>query len=179
MKWRGVDLKKPTTWIIAGFIVLLLWAACHETAEGAETFVRVAPESMFVAGHKYNGSAISIVERFKGKYDIGLGLYTELQCRDQDDCPRGNGSTNIGIHAKRVFQVNWFEIGFGAAYWKNQGPAWDSNLTFALHIGFHFPDRWWKFMPDQILWEHASTGGSSDKNGGLDYPSLGWSITFR
>jgi len=178
-RWRGIKYKKPVTYILIAFAVTLIWAACHETASGAETILRVAPETMFVGGDKYNGSAVSVVERFAGKYDVGLGLYTELQCRDPMDCPRGVGTTNIGLQAKRVFQVNWFELGFGAAYWKNQGPAWDSNLTFALHVGIHTPDSWWTWLPDQVLWEHASTGGSSDKNGGLDYISIGWVLTRK
>jgi len=178
-EWRGVNLKKTTTWVILAFLALWVWALLHEDAGASETIMRLAPETMFVAGNKYNGSALSLVERFQGKYDVGIGIYTELQCRDQLDCPRGNGSTNIGIHVKRVIQVSWFEIGLGGAYWKNQGPAWDSNLTFALHLGVHTPERWWAFMPDQILWEHNSTGGSSESNGGLDYPSLGWVFRMK
>ena len=170
-KWRGVNLRKPTTWLVGAFVVLLIWGL-SETAT-AETIVRVAPETAFVAGDKYDGSSLSIVERFAGKYDIGIGLYTELQCRDE--CQRGNGQTNMGLHAKRVVQPNqWLELGVGAAYWKNQGPAWNSNLTFTLHLGWNTPEGWASWLPDQILWQHASTGGSSESNGGLDYLSFGW-----
>ena len=170
-EWRGIDPKRPTTWAILAFVLVLIWAFAREAT--AETIVRVTPETMFVAGNKYDGSALSIVERFSDKYDIGIGLYTELQCRR--DCKRGDGRTNMRLHVKRVVQPNrWLELGVGASYWKNQNPAWDSHITYALHIGWNTPTAWSPWFPDQVVWQHASTGGSSESNGGLDYLSFGW-----
>ena len=167
-KFLGVDIKQPTTWMILGFIFLLFFMFSKE-ADAAETRMEFAP-TLFVAGDRYNGGLLQLEERWKGKYALGVGLTTDWNCADAEDCKRGDGPTNQFIYAQRVVQYKKFEMGLGASYWHNTSPAWNSHTPFALHLGWNFNDH------ASVKWRHFSTGGSSEKNGGLDYLSFAWSF---
>ena len=160
----GVDIKQPTTYLVLGFIVLLFFMFATE-ADASETTIEIAP-TLFVAGDHYNGGLIALEERWKDKYALGVGLTTEWHCTD--DCGRGNGKTNQFVYAQRVVKHNKFEMGFGLSYWHNKSPSWNSHTPFALHAGWNFNDHL------NLKWRHFSTGGSSERNGGLDLLSVGW-----
>ena len=167
-EWLGVSIKKPTTYLIVGFILLLVFMFTQEAkADERETRIEVAP-TLFVAGDRYNGGLINLEERWKGKYALGVGLTTDWNC--SGDCKRGPGPTNQFIYAQRVVQYKKFEMGLGVSYWHNKSPAWDSHTPFALHLGWNFNDHW------AAKWRHFSTGGSSEKNGGLDYLSISYNF---
>jgi hypothetical protein len=70
----------------------------------------------------------------------------------------------------RPYFSDHFEMGIGVSYWHNKTPAWNSHTPFLLHLGWNFNDQW------AVKWRHFSTGGSSSKNGGLDYLSLSYSF---
>lgn len=165
----GVDIKSKTTWLIGGFIVLLVFMLATEDADAAETTtsIEVAP-TLFVAGNRYNGGLLILEERFNKKYALGVGLTTEWVCPDVNDCRRGNGPTNQVVYAQRVVTHKKFEIGLGISYWHNQSPSWDSNTPYALSLGWNFNKNL------NAKWRHFSTGGSSDRNGGLDMFTIGW-----
>lgn len=164
--WYGINLRKGATWLIFGFIILISFMLAQE-AKAEETTMEFAP-TLFVAGNRYNGGTLLIEERWKGKYAIGLGLTTTWQCLDINDCRRGEGKTNQLFYVQRVIQYKKFEMGLGVSYWHNTSPAWDSHTPFALHAGWNFNDH------ANLKWRHFSTGGSSDKNGGLDLLTFGW-----
>ena len=161
---------KPTHVAVALFLVGFLLIRCAE----AETIFEAAPNTAFIAGNHYDGALISATERF-GKYDIGVTLASSLNC----ECERGDSPGNLGIHAQRIVTWKRLEMGLGAAYWQNQTPAWNSNTTFALSVGLDLDglrilglrlDRW------RITHRHYSTGGASDRNGGLDLLTIGYSF---
>ena len=115
--------------------------------------------------------ALFFEERWNDKYAVGLGLTTEWKCPDLNDCRRGQGKTNQLVYAQRIIKYKKFEMWLGLSYWHNKSPAWDSHTPFILHLGWNFNDRF------GVKYRHFSTGGSSDKNGGLDLPislSVGW-----
>lgn len=163
----GVNLRKLTTWLVLAFIIGLGFMLTQEAK--AETTIELAPV-LVVGGDRYNGGFILIEERWAGKYVLGLGLTTAWECRDQDNCKRGNGETNQFLLAQRVIRYKKFEMGIGISYWHNTTPAWNSHTPFALSIAWHFNDRL------SIRERHFSTGGSSTNNGGLDMLTVGWTF---
>lgn len=168
-KW-GVDWKKPTTWMILAFIVLILWMFSKE-AEATETGFEIAPGTMFVAGDRYNGGYLAMDNRFgDGKWAVGLGLTTTWTCPDANDCNRGEAPNNQFVYGQRIVEYKKFEMGLGISYWHNQTPSWSSHTPFALHIGWNFTDH------VAVKWRHYSTAGSSGRNGGLDLLTFGWNF---
>lgn len=158
IKW-----KKPTTWLVLLFVILYILVRSNESK--ADTLFELMPSSSFIAGQHYTGAGLSVTERFAGKYDVGAMLMTEQQC----GCKRGESPGNLGIEAQRIVTWKHLELGVGVAYWHNQTPAWSSNTTFALHWGLVFGN--WSFRH-----RHYSTGGSSDRNAGLDLLTVGYSF---
>lgn len=159
MKFRKVRL---THIAIAIFLIVVLTLLAIESK--AETIAEAAPAT-FIAGHHYDGAGISMTERFGGRYDLGITLMSALQCA----CSRGDAPGNLGVHAQRIVAWRALELGLGVAYWQNQTPAWSSNTTFALHWGFRL-GHW------RIVHRHYSTGGASDRNGGLDLLTVGYNF---
>jgi hypothetical protein len=156
IKW-----KKATTWLVLAFVVVFIAVRCQESK--ADTIFELIPATAFIAGKHYTGAGISITERFADRYDVAAILMTEQHC----DCKRGNAVGNLGVHAQRIVQWKRLELGLGAAYWQNQTPAWSSNTTFALSWGLNFGNV-------GIRHRHYSTGGASDRNGGLDLLTIGY-----
>ena len=157
----NINWRKPTTIMVLLFIALFAWFLATEAK--AETSIEAVPGVSWVGGDKYSGIGILLTERFSGKYDAGLMLMTLQQC----GCKRGDYWGNMGLQAQRVVAKGRFELGAGLAYWANQTPAWNSNLTFSLHAGVTIGSA-------EVRWRHYSTGGSSLRNGGLDMLTLGW-----
>jgi len=159
--------KKKTTYVIFAFIILLGFLA-HKTADAAETTFELAPGTMYVAGHRYNGGLLLIEERWSNKYVLAVGVTTSWDCAD--DCRRGDGPRNQFVMAQRVFEWKGIEAGFGISYWHNSTPAWNSHTPFALSVGYNFNDHL------SVKVRHFSTAGSSTQNGGLDLLSVGWTF---
>ena len=153
---------KPTGYMVLAFVCLYFWIRSAE----ADTLLEVMPATIFVGGDHYQGAGLSLTERFSGRYDLGVLLMTEMQC---GDCRRGPGEGNLAIHATRVVHYKAFEMGIGAAYWQNQTIYFNSNTSFALHWGFSH-NRW------SIRHRHFSTGGSSERNSGLDMLTIGYNF---
>jgi hypothetical protein len=141
-----------------------------ETAD-AETSATLNVGTIFVAGNRYNGGTLQFEERWAGKYALGLGLTTNWECPDIEDCKRGEGSKNQFILAQRIFEYRRFEAGFGISYWVNTTPSWNSHTPWALLLGWNFTDKF------AVRYYHFSTNGASPSNGGLDLP-LGWTWKF-
>ena len=158
----GIDFKRATTWIVILFLVIFVLMLAKEAK--SETTMEIAP-TMFVAGYRYQGATLLFEERW-GKYAVGLGLTTTWDCMDH--CGRGNGKTNQLVYLQRIVEYKKFELGLGISYWHNTSPSWDSHTPFALSMGWNFNDHW------SLKERHFSTGGSSDKNGGLDMLTVGY-----
>lgn len=165
--WEKIKGARPTAWLVFAFIVLFVVLISKE-ADAAEPFLDFAPETTAVGGTPYTGSFLLFGERFKGKYDIGIGLTLEGTCRSDDVCRSGDMPRNQFVLFQRIVTYKKFEMGLGFSYWHNQSAAWNSNTPFALHIGFNPSDRF------VIRWRHFSTGGSSSNNGGFDLLTAGW-----
>jgi len=164
-KKYGINWSKPTTWVILGFIALIAWMLSKESK--AETSMELAP-ALFVAGNRYTGAALFIEERWREKYALGVGLTTTWGCLDS--CSRGNGPTNQVFYAQRIILYKRFEVGIGGSYWHNLSPAWSSHTPFTLSIAWHFGPHL------TIRERHFSTGGSSERNGGLDMLTIAWTF---
>lgn len=164
-KW-DISFKKPATYLILGFIILLIWMFTQEAK--ADTSMEVAPESTFISGEAHSGTALFVTERFQGKYDVGIALSTQLQCRPKN-CNRLDSPTNQGVYFQRVVSYGKFEMGLGVSYWHNTTAAWSSHTPFALHMGYNFNRT-------TLRWRHFSTGGSSDRNAGWDLLTLAWNF---
>lgn len=156
IKW-----KKATTWLVLAFVVAFIAVRCQESS--ADTLFELIPSTAFIAGKHYTGGGLSITERFADRYDVGATLMTELNC----DCKRGDSHGNLGVYAQRIVQWKRLELGLGAAYWQNTTPAWSSHTTFALSWGLNFGNF-------GIRHRHYSTGGASERNGGLDLLTIGY-----
>jgi len=173
--WWGKhgNWNPKTTLLILAFLALIFFMFANEAdAAERETRAELAP-ALFVAGDPYKGGLLSLEERWNNKYAIGLGLTSTWQCWDADNCKRGDGEQNQFVYAERVVRPYFsdhFEMGIGVSYWHKQTPAWNSHTPFLLHIGWNFNDQW------AVKWRHFSTGGSSSKNGGLDYLSISYSF---
>lgn len=163
MSESGIKWKKPTTWMVLGFIALFFFMLSKEAR--AETSMEFAP-TIFVAGNRYSSVALFLEERFANKYAFGVGLTTNWSCVDY--CKRGEGPTNQVFYIQRIVHYKKLELGIGGSYWHNKTPAWDSHTPFALSIAWHFSDHL------SIKERHFSTAGSSDRNGGLDMITIVW-----
>ena len=163
----GVDWKSPTTWMILAFIALMVFMLVKE-ADAAETSIELAPGTMFVAGNRYAGGTLFLEERIAGKYAFGVGLTTTWDCID--NCTRGDGPTNQVFYIQRVIRYHKLELGLGGSYWHNLSPAWNSHTPFALSLAWHFTDH------ISLRERHFGTGGSSERNGGLDMLTLAWAF---
>ncbi len=151
--------RKPTTWLVLGLIALFLWSISREAS--AETWLEVAPNSVFVGGD-YEDSQVSLVlrERWQNKYEVGLTLLVDYANRDDG---------NTGFEVMRVTQYKRIEAGIGYTFWSDQSRAWDTDRTFALMLGWR-GDRW------AVRIRHWSTGGTSPLNQGLDMLTIGRSF---
>jgi hypothetical protein len=157
-----VSRKKKAPYFVAAFVIAFVALLAYEAK--ASTAVEIVPGFSFVGSERYRGSGIALNERFSGKYDIGLMLMSGQDCVG---CRRGDYGGNMGVQAQRIVHWRGVELGLGVAYWANQTPAWNSNMTFSLSAGYHFG-------PVEFRWRHYSTGGSSEWNSGLDLITIGW-----
>lgn len=158
-----LNWKKPATILVLIFIIVFVVMRCQEA--NAETTFELLPNTVFIGGKHHIGTGLVATERFANKYDVGILLLTEQQCR----CERDDFVGNLGVHAQRIVQWKLLELGLGIAYWQNQSTAWSSNTTFALHWGLNF-GNW------TLKHRHYSTGGASEQNAGLDMLTIGYAF---
>lgn len=154
--------KKKAAYMVAAFVLAFIALLAYEAK--ASTAVEFVPGFTFVGSERYNGYGAAMTERFSGKYDVGLMLMLSQDCVG---CRRADYGGNMGVQAQRIVHWRDLELGLGVAYWANQTPAWDSNITFSLSAGY-------SFGPVEVRWRHYSTGGSSERNSGLDLMTIGW-----
>ena len=156
---KNFDWKKPTTIAVIIFIITMGFFLSQEAS--ADTSYELAPATHFVAGKKYEGATLLIIEKFNDrKYQIGMLVQTGLEWLS--NCYRGSSGANQAIFIQRYSYYGDFKLGFGISYWHKQTPAWNSHTPYALTIGYEFNENF------GINWRHFSTAGSSSSNGGLD-----------
>jgi len=154
--------RKKTVWAVAAFVVLFVVLLANEAR--SDTLVELVPGVSWVGSERYTGTGLAMVERFQGKYDVGLIL---MSSQETSGSRRPDYGGNMGVHAQRIVRWKDLELGLGVAYWANQTPAWSSNTTFSLSVGY-------RFGPMEVRGRHFSTGGSSARNSGLDIVTIGW-----
>lgn len=164
--WKDA-FRKPTNWFVLLFILVVVFFFA-KTADGAETSMELAPGTMFVAGHRYNGGWLLVEETWNDKYSLAFGLTTVWNCADS--CTRGEGPSNQFVQFQRVINYKKFEMGLGLSYWANETPAWSSHTPFSLHVGWNFTNHF------GVNYRHYSTGGASIDNGGFDLLAVDWSF---
>ena len=139
--WKVV-FKKPTTWAILIFLVVLFFMLSKEAK--AETAFELAPGTLHVAGNRYNGLMLIIEERWQDKYAIAMGLTSTWDCLDVNDCVRGEGKPNQMVMFQRVVLYKKFELGLGLSYWSNVSPAWNSHTR---RVGYVFKTYLIRIIP--------------------------------
>ena len=166
---KGLNLKKGAVWGVILFLVVLGYFFSQE-ADASETSYEIAAGITQVGGIRYESADFLMKESFdEGKYHIGLLLQTGLYCIEGERC-RGESDGNQAFFVQRVVRYGDAFLGLGFSYWHDQTPAWDSHTPFALSIGYELNEH------VAITWRHFSTGGSSERNPGLDFISV--SYTF-
>lgn len=148
--------ENKAAWLILAFIVGLVFMLSQEAK--AESAMWIAPETEFIAGGHTEGTAIIFTEAFREKYEVSLIL--NVGTEDSDN--------NAGLMAMRIVTYKKFSMGLGGTLWQNETRAWSSNKTFALALRWNISEHW------NVQHIHWSTGGSTERNGGLDMLMVGY-----
>jgi hypothetical protein len=162
--------KNKTSIAIALFIALMVWMFWQEAQ--ADTSVELSAGSLtFVGGEQYDSETLTFNETWdEGKYLIGIALQLRLDCREGSECERGADDSNQIIYFQRLVHYKKFELGFGAAYFHNEPPAFSSHTPYVLSLAWNLDEHW------AVNYKHFSTGGASSNNGGLDMLAIRYSF---
>jgi len=143
--------------------IMLLWLWLGERAE-AETIVGIGPA--FVSGHYSDTLAITINERFGGRWEIGLMLVGEQTTKHDQFV--GN---NFAFGARLIVPSpkKRFELAFGGSVWAEQNTVVSCESRFTLTIGIAWNIR---RGPWNLAIDHASTAGVCKPNPGQNILSI-------
>lgn len=143
--------------------VMLLWLWWPEKAKAETLFGVGAP---FISGRYSDGVAITLAERFGGRWELNLTLVGEQT--DKFDRFVGNnfafgGRLIVPSPSKR------FELAFGGAVWAKQSAivSCESRFTLTLGIAWNIRQGPWGLAID-----HASTAGVCKPNPGQNILSV-------
>ncbi|KKL56137.1 hypothetical protein LCGC14_2248440 [marine sediment metagenome] len=143
--------------------VMLLWLWLGEDAE-AETIFGIGPA--FVSGHYSNTIAITLHERFGGRWEVGLTLVGEQTTKHSQFVGNNfafGGRLIIPSPKKR------FELSFGGAVWAKQNVIVSCESRFTLTLGIAWNIR---RGPWNLAIDHASTAGVCKPNPGQNILSI-------
>lgn len=145
--------SKPAHYLVLAFVFGLAFMLSE--CEAAETAMAISPV-VAVSGDVQKGGGQLAIKEYISKYELGIALGTI------------GGDMHGLVEAKRIVGDGDFNLGIGAAYWLDQSPGSDSNVTFSLSLAYDFNDHL------GVEWGHWSTGGISDFNAGFDVIYLRW-----
>ena len=163
---RIMSNPKKSAGIVLAFVVLMIsYMAFAPEAEGAEWEVGPTYTSTFNGGF-----VITLTERFAGKYDIGMTLFSEQSWENVRVGNNGNFWAALVIPKPDKFW-RWLpsEMAIGPAAWiKNQSPINGCTLGYMLNLKYRFGDNF------SIGWRHWSNAGTCTPNRGQDLLAFGW-----
>lgn len=154
--------RKKTVWAVAAFVAAFVFLLAYEAK--ASTALELVPGVSWVGSERYTGTGLAMHERFAGKYDVGLWL---MSSQETSGSKRPDYGGNMAFNVQRIVRWKDLELGLGGTYWANETPAWSSNTTFSLSVGYRIGSF-------EVRVRHFSTGGSSARNSGLDILTFGW-----
>lgn len=128
------------------------------------TVVEIGPS---VLSADFTGGTVALLsERFGGKWDVGIALVGQQDCR----CSEGRIDipTNAAIRAMRVLRWKRVEGGLGVAFWSNTNRALGQRQTFELMLGVYLTERL------ALKIHHFSNAGQVSPNMGQDMLTLAW-----
>lgn len=149
-------------WVVAGILlVILLFVAYQAKATEMEL-------GATYAGEFNDGYALSLVERFGSKFDVGVTLIGEQNYKD--GVVENNGSVWFGYVAERP--KSWVkglpsEVTIGAAHWV------ETNRFIGCQQGYMLGLKW-LFGSLSVGVRHWSNAGICKPNRGQDVLTFGW-----
>jgi len=141
------------------------------------TIVEFGP--VFLSADFADTFALGVMERFKGKWELGVILVGEANC----DCNEGKirVSNNAALRASRIITIkDKWEIGLGYTYWSNESAILGQRQTFELSFGrkFGFGDRddGTTCKNQAMKYHHWSQASQSSPNRSYDVPMWSWRL---
>lgn len=150
---------KPAFVLIATFLLIFFWFAYNE-ADAGEIGVEFGPT--LLSGEFAQGGMLLFTERFKNRYEYGIGYVSRQTCRCSDGVQ--SIKENSFVYAGRVVSRGRVELGLGASWWMETNRITSGNLNFNLHLGWNFNERF------SVKIRHFSNAGTAGPIGG------GWNL---
>lgn len=152
----------PKLAIIGIVIVIALFIAYQAKATEVEV-------GATYAGKFNDGYALTLIERFGDKFDLGVTLVGEQSYKD--GVVENNGAVWFGYVAKRP--ENWFkvmpsEVTIGAAHWI------ETNRFIGCQQGYMLNLKWRVYKNASVGVRHWSNAGICKPNRGQDLLTFGW-----
>lgn len=153
-------MKRLPLILVGLFIVGFgLMRACD--ADASEATFEVGPT---YSGEFNGGAGLIYTERFAGKWDIGLMVFSD------QDFGKITVQENGGIFAQRIVTAGKFQMGLGAARWIGTSRFIGCEFGFTLSLRYAFTDRWSANI------RHWSNAGACRPNRGQDLLTIGYSF---
>jgi len=150
-------------WVVVGILVVILLFFAYKSqateVEGGLTY----------AGKFNDGYALTIIERFGGKFDLGVTLVGEQDYKGT--VIENNGTAWFGYVATRP--DHWvralpYEVTIGAAHWI------ETNRFIGCQQGYMLGLKWAVNNNASIGVRHWSNAGICKPNRGQDLLTFGW-----
>lgn len=150
------------------YIIILLGLLSFNIVE-AQTRLEMGPA--ILSEELSDGISVLLVERFSGKYDIGIGFIGEqfVDTCGRIDC-QFDIRENIFIFGQRIFKYKKVEFGIGFALFQNTNRALGCKGTLPLMLAYRLSDRFY------LLYRHFSNAGSCVPNLGQDMALLSYNF---
>lgn len=154
--------NNPKPVVIGIVVVILLFVGYKANA----TEMEIGPT---FSGEFNGGYALSIVERFADKIDVGVTLVGEQDFKG--DVIENNGRVFVAFVAQRP--ENWFkilpsEVAIGATHWV------ETNRFIGCQQGYTLRLKWRLTAYASVGVDHSSNAGICKPNRGQDILTFGW-----
>lgn len=157
--------NNPKGAVIAIVVLILLFVAYKANAE---TEVELGAT---YSGEFNDGYALSLVERFSGRFDLGVTLVGEQNYKGH--VVENNGAVWFAYIAKRPdswVKVLPSEVTIGAAHWV------ETNRFIGCQQGYTLGLKWRFGSSASVGVRHFSNAGICKPNRGQDILTFGWSF---
>lgn len=118
------------------------------------------------------GQVLIVVERFAGKYDVGIGAITDQACDCRDFKPDLDRETPVEslsfVYVQRIWNWRKVEFGLGPGVWNKTGRVSSTILMFPMLLRWKITDKLFLSV------RHFSNAGSGDPNLGQDMFTGAW-----
>jgi len=165
--WRKFESIVKPIYIVAAFVLLLLWGLSRE-ADASETHVELG--ATFLSGEPSKGAMLLLNEVWNDKWVVGMGIASPQTVTDRSGTTY-DVRTNLMVHGQRLVYITpKFRLGLGVAYW-NAKTRWNgSNFTASMSVEYDLPGKWY------ATYRHWSNAGSASPNMGQDVFNIGYNF---